>query len=237
MKCIIVDDESLARQGIELHVNDTPFIEVVGQFENAMLASDFLSSNEVDLIFLDIEMPGLNGLDFLRSLKGDYFVILTTAYPQFALEAFELQVVDYLVKPISFQRFHKSVTKAKEFWELSKQQDVIESVEEDFVYIKSDRKYVKLFFKDIKYIKGLKDYVMIHTNVKKYATAMNVKTILSQLPHDIFARVSKSYLVNINRIQSIEVDSIYVEGEEIPLGMSYKEAFLKTHVHGRLLKR
>jgi len=237
MKCIIVDDESLARQGIELHVNDTPFLEIVGQFENAMLASDFLSSNEVDLIFLDIEMPGLNGLDFLKSLKGDYFVILTTAYPQFALEAFELQVVDYLVKPISFQRFHKSVTKAKEFWELSKQQDVIESVEEDFVYIKSDRKYVKLFFKDIKFIKGLKDYVMIHTDAKKYATAMNVKTILAQLPKEIFARVSKSYVVNINRIQSIEVDSIYVEGEEIPLGMSYKEPFLKTHVQGRLLKR
>ncbi len=237
MKCIIVDDESLARQGIELHVNDTPFLEIVGQFENAMLASDFLSNNEVNLIFLDIEMPGLNGLDFLRALKGDYFVILTTAYPQFALEAFELQVVDYLVKPISFQRFHKSVTKAKEFWELSKQQSEVESIEDDFVYIKSDRKYVKLFFKDIKYIKGLKDYVMIHTDVKKYATAMNVKTILAQLPSDIYARVSKSYIININRIQSIEVDSIYVDGEEIPLGMSYKEAFLREYVQGRLLKR
>lgn len=237
MKCIIVDDESLARQGIELHVEDTPFLEVVGQFENAMLASDFLSSNDVDLIFLDIEMPGLNGLDFLRSLKGYYFVILTTAYPQFALEAFELQVVDYLVKPISFQRFHKAATKAKEFWELSKNQGEIESIEEDFVYVKSERKYVKLYFKDIKYIKGLKDYVMIHTDVKKHATAMNIKTILAQLPHDIFARVSKSYIANIDRIRSIEVDSIYIGDEEIPLGMSYKEEFLKTHVQGKLIKR
>lgn len=237
MKCIIVDDESLARQGIELHVNDTPGLDIVGQFENAILANEFLISNNVDLIFLDIEMPGLNGLDFLKSLKGDYQVILTTAYPQFALEAFELQVIDYLVKPIKYERFHKAVTKAKEVWELSKKKDTIESVESEFVYIKSDRKYVKLFFDDIKYIKGLKDYVLIHTPEKKYATAMNIKTILAQLPPEIFVRVSKSYIININKIKSIETDNVIIDGEQIPLGMSYKDAFLTQHVKGKLLKR
>ena len=237
MKCIIVDDESLARQGIELHVNDTPFLEIAGQFENAMLASEFLSKNDVDLIFLDIEMPGLNGLEFLRTLPNKHLVILTTAYPQFALEAFELDVVDYLIKPIRFDRYYKAVLKAKEAYELSNQKTEIESINEDFVYIKSERKFVKLFFKDIKYIKGLKDYVMIYTNDKKYATAMNIKTILSQLPHDIFARISKSYIVNVDRIKSIEVDSVIVDGEELPLGMSYKENFIGNYVSGKLIKR
>ena len=139
MKCIIVDDEPLAREGMELNVEDVPYLELVGQFGNAMTANDFLMTNSVDLMFLDIEMPGITGLEFLRDRKVDPLVILTTAYPQYALEGFELDVVDYLVKPIRLQRFIKAVNKAKEIYDLKNQvTNVVEKIEEEFIYIKAD---------------------------------------------------------------------------------------------------
>jgi len=233
ISCIIVDDEPLARKGLELNVKDLDWLELKGQFPNAIKADEFLSSHSIDLMFLDIEMPGINGIDYLKSLKVDTQVILTTAYPQFALEAFELDVVDYLMKPIRFERFFKAVNKARDFIELRQQgQSEIEEITDDFFYIKSDRKFIKLYFKEVLYIKGMKDYVMIFTETKKYMTALNIKTIFSQLPTSIFARVSKSYLINVDRIESIDIDSIIIGKEEIPLGNSYKEAFLKKYVKG-----
>lgn len=238
LTCIIVDDEPLARKGIELNVKDVDWLKIAGQFPNALQAGDFLAENDVDLMFLDIEMPGLRGLDFLKSLKKDVIVVLTTAYPEFALEAFELEVFDYLVKPIRFERFYKSVSRAREIIELKKEgKSELSDISDEYFYIKADRKYVKLHYKDVLWIKGLKDYVMIYTTGKKYVTAMNVKTIYSKLPHTIFARVSKSYIVNVNTIESIDIDTIMIGREEIPLGNSYKEEFLKTHIRGKLFKR
>lgn len=238
LTCIIVDDEPLARKGLELLVKELDWLEEKGQFPNAIKADAFLSQTDVDIIFLDIEMPGLNGIDYLKSLQSESLVILTTAYPQFAIEAFELDVVDYLLKPIRFERFFKAVNKAKEIRSLQKQGNShIESIMLDHFYIKSDRKYVKLYFKDVLYIKGMKDYVMLYTTTEKYMTALNIKTIFSQLPKDVFARVSKSYLINVNCINSIDVDSIFINDQEIPLGNSYKEDFLKQHVKGKLFKR
>lgn len=238
MKCIIVDDEPLAREGIELNVNDVPFLELTGQFGNALSANEFLSNNDVDLMFLDIQMPGITGLEFIRSLKNRPMVILTTAYPQYALEGFELDVVDYLVKPIRLQRFVQAVNKAKEVFDLyQKVNSVVESIQDDYIYIKSDRKYIRLFFKDIRFIKGMKDYVMIHTDKQRIMTAMNIKTIFSQLPHSIFARVSKSYLININFIDAIDLDFIQLAGEEIPLGRTYKEGFINKYVKTNLVGR
>jgi DNA-binding LytR/AlgR family response regulator len=183
-------------------------------------------------------MPGINGIEYIKSLKESPLIILTTAYPQFALEAFELDVLDYLLKPIRFERFFKAVNKCKEILHLQKQgKTEIENIEEDHFYIKADRKYVKLYFKDVLYIKGMKDYVMIFTNTNKYMTALNIKTIFAQLPKAIFARVSKSYLINVNQIDAIDIDSIMIGNEEVPLGNSYKEAFLKQHVKGKLFKR
>lgn len=236
--CIIVDDEPLARKGVELNVKELPWLEIVAQFPNAIQASDYLSNNEVDLMFLDIEMPGLRGLDFLQTLKSDVIVILTTAYPQYALDAFELNVCDYLVKPIRFDRFFKAVNKAKEIILLKQQGNVeVAEVTDEFFYIKSDRKYIKLQYNDIRWIKGMKDYVMIHTPKSKYMTAMNLKTILSKLPDQIFARVSKSYIINVNAIDEIDVDSIYINSEEIMLSQTYKEDFLNKHIRGKLFKR
>jgi len=238
LKCIIVDDEPLARKGIELNVRDVDWLDIAGQFPNALQAGDFLAEHDVDMMFLDIEMPGLRGLDFLKSLKKDVVAILTTAYPEFALEAFELEVFDYLVKPVRFERFYKSVSRAREIIELKKEgKSELSDISDEYFYIKADRKHVKLHYKDVLWIKGLKDYVMIYTTGKKYVTAMNVKTIYSKLPHTIFARVSKSYIINVNSIESIDIDTIMIGRDEIPLGNSYKEDFLKTHIRGKLFKR
>lgn len=236
--CIVVDDEPLARKGMALNIKEVEWLEVLGEFPNAIKASDFLSDNPVDILFLDIEMPGLNGLEFLKSLKFDGVVILTTAYPQFALEAFELEVLDYLTKPIRFDRFFKAVNRAKEIVELNRETKIeVEDVTADFFYIRSDRKYVKLHFDEVLWIKGLKDYVMIHTQNKNYMVAFNIKTIYARLPQEIFARVSKSYIININAIETIDVDTITIGKEIIPLGATYKDDFLEKHIKGRLFKR
>jgi len=239
MKCIIVDDEPLAREGMELNIQDIPYLELVGQFNSAFAANDFIMNNNVDLMFLDIQMPGLTGLDFIRTLKKKPLTIMTTAYPEYALEGFELDVVDYLVKPIRIQRFIKSVNKAKEIFDLyqtaAKENET--TISDDFIYIKSERKYIRIFFKDIKYIKGLKDYVMIYTDKEKVMTAMNIKTINKNLPAHIFVRVSKSHIININYISSVDLDLIHLAGEEIPLGKTYKDHFIKNYIKTNLIKR
>lgn len=235
LNCIIVDDEPLAVEGIELYVDDYDQLNLIGTFNDAISANEFIQNNDVDLIFLDIEMPKLSGLDFLKTTNYDAFVILTTAYPQFALEAFELNVIDYLVKPIGPNRFMKAINKITELHQ--KTPSAIEEISSDYIYIKADRKYVKLFYQDIKYIKGLKDYVIIYTNNERVITAINIKTIYSELPKHIFARTSKSYIININYIKAVNVDTILIEDEELPLGKTYKDEFLSKHVKSKLIQR
>jgi len=240
MTCIVVDDEPLARQGMEINIAQISTLQLLGSFSNALAASDFLRKEEVDLLFLDINMPELNGLDFLKSLRDAPLVIFTTAYPQYALESYELDAIDYLVKPIRIERFLKSVNKADNHLRLLKQEgnnNHVEKIENDFVYIKSDRKFFKIFFKDILYIEGLKDYVIIYTADNKIITSMNVKTIAAQLPASIFARVSKSYIVNILHITAFDNELIYIQHHEIPLGQSFKDDFLKQYIDGKVVKR
>ena len=240
MTCIVVDDEPLARQGMEINIAQISTLQLLGSFSNALAASDFLRKEEVDLLFLDINMPELNGLDFLKSLRDAPLVIFTTAYPQYALESYELDAIDYLVKPIRIERFLKSVNKADNHLRLLKQEgnnNHVEKIEDDFVYIKSDRKFFKIFFKDILYIEGLKDYVIIYTADNKIITSMNVKTIAAQLPASIFARVSKSYIVNILHITAFDNELIYIQHHEIPLGQSFKDDFLKQYIDGKVVKR
>lgn len=238
MKYIIVDDEPLAREGMMLNCERVPFLEHQGSFANAMEAANFLNENEVDLMFLDIEMPGLSGLDFIRSLKKAPQIILCTAYPQYALESYELDVTDYLVKPIKFERFFKAINKVKEYLVLAESvPSEIDTYGDSFMFIKADRQYVKIYYDDIQYIKGMKDYVVIHTTKGKYMTAMNVKTIKSQLPDQLFARTSKSYILQIKKISRIGVDTIYLDDFELPLGPSYKEGFVNDYVKTNLVSR
>lgn len=236
IKCIIVDDEPLAREGMRMNVEELENLELVGEFGNATDASKFLLKNKVDLMFLDVEMPGTNGLDFLKSLTNPPMVILTTAYPQYAVEAYELDVVDYLVKPIKFERFVRSIAKAEEVMKLSEAPSVLDAVEDNFIFIKSERKYVKIKFDELLFIEGLKDYVIIHATHGKYMTAMNVKTIYNKLPESIFFRVSKSYIVNVNHIDDIDGAYINIKGNQVPIGRSYRDTFV-DYINSRLLRR
>lgn len=240
MKCIIVDDEPLAREGMELNVQELRFLDLQGQFANAISANTYLSNNEVDLMFLDIQMPGMTGLDFLNSLRKPPLTIITTAYPDFALQGFELDVIDYLLKPIRLERFMKAVNKAKEIHELRNVNQAAQSVDhavEEFTYVPSERKYIKLYYKDIIFIEGLKDYVILNTAEGKVMTAMNLKTILQQLPASQFARVNKSFIVNIEFISSVDTDFIVLPGKEIPLGRTYKERFINDYIKTNLIRR
>jgi DNA-binding LytR/AlgR family response regulator len=240
MTCIVVDDEPLARQGMEMHIASVSFLQLLGSFSNALAASDFLRKEKVDLLFLDINMPEMSGLDFLKTLRDAPLVIFTTAYPQYALESYELDAIDYLVKPIRIERFLKAVNKAENHWKLLQQEsghNMVEKIEDDFVFIKADRKYFKIFFKEILYIEGLKDYVIIYTDETKIITSMNIKTIAGQLPASIFARVSKSYIVNTLRISSFDNELIYIGNNEIPLGQSFKDEFIKQYIDKKIVKR
>ena len=237
MKAIIIDDEPIARKGIKILADQISYLEICGEFGNPLKAQEFIISNrDLDLIFLDVEMPGMTGINYLKSMPPKCQVILTTAYQQYALDAFELDVIDYLLKPIRLARFAKAVGKVKEILELKNHELEIHD-KDHFIYIKSDRKFIKMALSEILFIKGLKDYVIIHTAQQKFMTAMNVGTIGRQLPDEIFTRVSKSYIINVNYINSIDHDIISLAEYEIPLGNTYKEEFIKKYVRGNLLKR
>jgi DNA-binding LytR/AlgR family response regulator len=225
---------------MEMNIANLPQLTLCGSFSNSFAASDFLRKEKVDLMFLDINMPELNGLDFLKSLRDAPLVIFVTAYPQYALDSYELDALDYLVKPIRIERLLKAVNKAENHLKLLEQNDgknQVERFEEEYIFIKADRKYFKVHFKDILFIEGLKDYVIIYTHETKIITSMNVKTIASQLPTNIFARVSKSYIVNVMQITSLDSELIYVHSHEIPLGQSFKEEFLKQYVDNKIIRK
>ena len=242
MKCIIIDDEPLAREGIELNIEEVGDLELLAQFENPIEATDYLTQNEVDLLFLDVEMPEMNGLEFLRSLPSKPMTILTTAYTDYAVQGYELGVIDYLVKPIRLERFMKAVNKARELYQLKQNSElkgnyVTTEQTEDHIYLKADRKYVKVMLENILYIKGMKDYVMVYTEGDRIMTAMNLKTIYNQLDKTRFVRISKSYIINISKIVEVKSNSVIIDDEEIPLGKTYKDYFIDNFIKNRLLER
>jgi DNA-binding LytR/AlgR family response regulator len=233
MNCIIVDDEPLARGEMEALIKEVSDITILGKFANAPNALKFLKDNEVDLIFLDIEMPMVSGLEFATQLPKNTLIIFTTAYPKYALKSYELDAIDYLLKPVEKSRLEKAIDKAKLYGKLLSEEtekSTLETNTEDFLIIKSDRRFHKINFADIKYIEGLKDYVVIYTSNQKLITAMNLKTIHQKIPEPIFLRVSKSYVVNINCINSFDHHTIYVGENEIPLGDVYKKDFFKLYL-------
>ncbi|KFF12471.1 transcriptional regulator [Chryseobacterium soli] len=228
MNCIIVDDEPLARAEMQSLIHEVSKLDILGSFSNAPAAMEFLKTTEIDLIFLDIEMPSVTGLEFAALLPKETLVIFTTAYSQYALKSYELDAVDYLLKPIEEKRLEKAINKAVLYKDLLSKETVKNTVESntaDFLFIKADRRYYKIHFSDIKFIEGLKDYVVIHTRTQKLITAMNLKTIHQKIPANKFLRVSKSYVLNIDCIDSFDNHNIYIEDSEIPLGEVYKSDF------------
>jgi DNA-binding LytR/AlgR family response regulator len=227
----------LARQEMQALINDVSDLEIIGSFSNAPAALKFIKINSVDLIFLDIEMPMVTGLEFAAQLPEDTLVIFTTAYPKYALESYELDAIDYLLKPIDKSRVQKAINKAETYKKLlsaETEKNTIESNTGDFMIIKSERKFFKINFADIKYIEGLKDYVVIYTGNQKLITAMNLKTIHQKIPNSTFLRVSKSYVINLNFIDSFDHHNIYLGENEVPLGEVYKKDFFKIYSGGSL---
>lgn len=242
MNCIIIDDEPLARKGMELLVGEYTDIQILGSFSNAMDARQFLNKNNVDLLFLDINMPEVTGLEMLKTLITKPLVIITTAYPQYALDSYELDVIDYLVKPIRTDRFLKAIGKAEYQYELRKQTEMKASKsdassQEDFIFVKTGKTIVKVNFEDILYIEGLKDYVLIFTSTEKIIAGMNMKAIEAQLPASHFKRINKSYIINILHIKSIENDSLMIGGKELTIGKIFKDEFYQEVIEKNLLKR
>ncbi|MDR4951053.1 LytTR family DNA-binding domain-containing protein [Chryseobacterium sp. ES2] len=237
MNCIIVDDEPLARSEMRSLIAEISNMDVLGEFSNAPSALEFLKDNDVDLIFLDIEMPMVTGLEFAEMLPKKSLIIFTTAYSQYALKSYELEAVDYLLKPIDPQRLEKAIEKAILYTELLSKDTVKNTVESntaDFLFIKAERRFYKISFSDIKFIEGLKDYVVIHTKQQKLITAMNLKTIHQKISGETFIRVSKSYVVNMNFIDSFDNHNIYIEDSEIPLGEVYRAEFFTKFAGGLL---
>ncbi|CAM3108312.1 DNA-binding response regulator [Chryseobacterium flavum] len=237
MNCIIVDDEPLAREEMRSLINETSKIEILGEFSNALSALEFLKDNEVDLIFLDIEMPVVTGVEFAEMLPKRSLIIFTTAYAQYALKSYELEAVDYLLKPIDPGRLEKAIDKAVLYAELLSKDTVkntIESNSTDFLFIKAERRFYKINFSEIKFIEGLKDYVVIHIRQQKLITAMNLKTIHQKVSGDRFIRVSKSYVVNLDYIDSFDNHTIYIESSEIPIGEVYRADFFEKYAGGLL---
>ena len=226
LNCIIVDDEPLAQEVIERYVNNINELALLKKCSNALEAFEVLHTEPVDLMFLDISMPVISGIDFLRSLRKAPAVIITTAYPDFAVQGYELDVMDYLVKPISMERFMKAVHKVIE---RTKAPIVIpqkQNIRVDYMFIKSDQKLIKIKFVDIEYIEGMKDYVKIFTRERRIVTLHTMKFFEANLPVGEFARIHKSYIINLDSIKSIAGNEVELRQQKLPIGSSYKENLL-----------
>lgn len=231
MNCIIIDDEPLAVELLEDFVSKIPNLKLVSSCSNAIDAVSILQNNKIDLIFLDIEMPEFTGIEFIKSLDVKPLFIFTTAYSHYAVEGFNLNAVDYLVKPIPFHRFLKAVNRAQEIYLLKKEENPpsIKTLgSQNFIFVKSDYENIKLNFNDIKYFEGLKDYIKIFsTSHKPILTLSNFKKIEEKLPEDLFIRVHRSYIVSLKYINSVQRNRILIDGVRIPIGQNYKDEFIK----------
>lgn len=230
LKCLVVDDEDLALALLEDYIRQCPELEWVGSCEDGLQAQAMLRQQEVDLLFLDIQMPFLNGLELLESLPLQPAVVITTSYPDYALEGFRLSVVDYLLKPFLFERFAQAVRKAGEFarYQRFTKDNLLMtntlSEHPDYLFVRSDYKMIKVKFDDILYIEGLKQYVKIQTLQKLIITLESLKNLEHQLPIAQFARVHKSFIVAVNQVEAIATRFVVIQKKKIPVGKTYRAA-------------
>ncbi len=237
LKCIIIDDEPIARKILQEFIEEIDYLELAGQAENPLKAMSLLNNNDVDIIFLDINMPKINGIDFLKSSHTKANIIMTTAYAEYAAEAYGLDVLDYLVKPIAFDRFLKACNKAKENHDLKKLSVTQPQNSSDHFFIRCDNHIEKIFFYDLLYVEAMLNYVMLHTNSKKMMVYVTIKSLEDQLPLDIFIKVHKSFIVNINKIKSIEGNILDIGNEKIVISQSLREKVINEIVKDKMIKR
>ncbi len=233
---MIIDDEPIACKGMEEYVNEVEFLYLANICDNPVKAYHFLNEEKIDLIFLDIEMPKLSGIQFLRSLKNPPAVIFTTAYPDYALQGYELDVIDYLVKPVSFPRFLKAANKAKEF--LGRRVTEKENdTDKDHFFLKVNSKFEKILYNEVLYIEALQNYVAMHLHNKKIVSYITMSTLESQLPGHLFMRVHKSYIVSLQKIQSIEGNMVIINNKQIPVSRNVKDLLMSKVVEKKLFRR
>ncbi|MFW6245932.1 MAG: LytR/AlgR family response regulator transcription factor [Tangfeifania sp.] len=230
LKAIIVDDEPLAQNVIEQYALKIPELEIVEKCNDAICAHKTLQENQVDLIFLDINMPKLSGISFLKNLKDAPLVIFTTAYSDYALEGYELEAVDYLKKPFSFERFSKAFFRAHELFVLKQKSANGYSLKDEaneFIFIKSNKKTYKVKFSEIFYIEGLGDYIQVYLKDDKIVTNLSMKKIYDLLPENQFYRIHKSFIISIDKINLVEGNTVKINNKRLPVGNSYRQDFLK----------
>jgi len=221
IKCIIIEDEPLAVKILSDYISQVPFLEILGKFKDAILAADFLRDHTVDLIFLDIHLPKLKGMAFLKTLTNPPAVIVTTAYHQYAVEGFELNVTDYLLKPFEFERFLVAVNKVK-LLPVNEQALNKDNGGKDFIFLNVNKKKVKILFPEIVYIESQREYIKIVTTKKTYVSKMSTKEIESVLPSNLFKRVHRSFIISLDKIESYNAETVEVNGISIPIGRGYR---------------
>ncbi|HZY36565.1 MAG TPA: LytTR family DNA-binding domain-containing protein [Mucilaginibacter sp.] len=234
LSCIIVDDEPVARKILHEFVDQVPFLDLHGKFENAMKAEAFLKVSTVDLIFLDIEMPKISGLQFLQKLNIESMVVLTTAFPQYALEGYELDIIDYLLKPFALSRFLKAVQKAKDFYEMKHK--TVSGPLSSYIFIKSDKRIEKIELSEILYAESVGNYVSVYTDDKRILAYLTMKSLEAQLPADDFIKIHQSYLVNCSKIDAIEGNEVKLGCKSLPISRNFRDLVMKV-VNQRLLRR
>jgi DNA-binding LytR/AlgR family response regulator len=232
LNCVIVDDEPIAAEGLKRQIKGIEFLNLQGTFYNPVEASSYLEMNQVDLLFLDINMPDLNGLSMLRTLSKKPMVIFTTAHPDHALDAFRADAVAYLLKPFSFENLVKAINKA-----LLLLNARVQSVANGFTFIRSEGKYHRLYFNDILFVEGMKDYVKVHSDKEVLSVAMNLSSIMEKLPVDSFSRIHKSYIVNKHRILKFDNFELMVGSVTLPIGNAYRDTLLEDILSDNLIRK
>ena len=230
MNCIAIDDEPLALNVIKEFCQKIDFVNLIGTFTNALEAIPEINKKDIDLIFLDIEMPDITGFEFVKTLPNPPLIIFTTAFSKYAINGFELNIIDFLLKPIAFDKFLKAINKASMQLSIKNknaagQIQIKNNSPDEYFFVKAGYSIVKINFDEISYIEGLKDYVKIYINEKSLVTKGNIKNIENKLPSDLFARVHKSYIISIDKIEKIEDNHIFIGSKKIPIGLQFKDSF------------
>jgi DNA-binding LytR/AlgR family response regulator len=237
LKCVIIDDEPVARRLLREYIEDISFLEVIGEADHPLKAQAILDSETVDLIFLDINMPKLTGIEFLKTRSSLPMVIMTTAYAEHALDGFTLDVLDYLVKPFSFSRFLKACNKAKEYHELKMKAGKNVRVNEDYFFVKCNGRLEKVLYDDLLFVEAALNYVLLHTINNKMIVYLTIKSIIENLPGESFIKVHKSFIVNMHKIRSIEGNIIHIGNAEIPISQNCQDEVMRIILRNKMLKR
>ena len=236
IRCCVIDDEPLARECLINYINEIDFLQLAGEGSNPMELDKILATKTVDLIFLDIQMPLMNGIDYLRSNPSLPPIIFTTAYPSYALEGYELDVLDYLLKPITLDRFYQAAIKAREYLSLLKQEQPASPADDHF-FVKCDSKYEKILFREVLFIQAQQNYVTIHTTSGKFMTLLNLKSVYENLDEREFIKVHKSFIVAKKQVQRIENNEVIIGEHRIPISRTNREAVMQQLIGEKLWKR